>query len=490
MKNNLNFLQKTLDENCDIKNVKIKLYSYNFGHSIHLKNHKSVYFKNIYHVNIKTKREKLYKKKFANYIKNILHSKNDKQVKIEKNGLIKYKILIKINSKYKILKKICIITTNKRKFKNLPIKNKILKNLNTDILRVITNELINMDKKYFQYIDNNSNIKSSKNHLNDEKKSWVQVENQINFYFQKLKYKSILPRIEMINLESFKVLNIENILKIQKLYSIYNYYYMFDYFKYLNELRLKILSKYSNKINLMKNTRESLRSCSLPSIIAMNNKYNIDNVDKHYRGYFDNLNIKIKRDNTQPQTKYNSFKGNHTLKYNQYKRNTTVKKGNFGNKKEESVHLIKGKNDALICLDNYKNDTKFCDNIQSASYKRLKVFSSFYTPQMFNKRENDGRLDMQIKHNSDILSNKSPDDIYSKLKFMKLSNFIKTNCTHEKVTNMKTSQFLKGQIFSIFQPSDNKLALKLFGNKKAVHRERIRQQQTGHWIIHPCSIFR
>ncbi|XP_071548490.1 potassium/sodium hyperpolarization-activated cyclic nucleotide-gated channel 3 isoform X14 [Panulirus ornatus] len=50
--------------------------------------------------------------------------------------------------------------------------------------------------------------------------------------------------------------------------------------------------------------------------------------------------------------------------------------------------------------------------------------------------------------------------------------------------------FLKNQLQALFQPTDNRLAMKLFGSKKALMKERIRQKAAGHWIIHPCSNFR
>lgn len=50
--------------------------------------------------------------------------------------------------------------------------------------------------------------------------------------------------------------------------------------------------------------------------------------------------------------------------------------------------------------------------------------------------------------------------------------------------------FMRNQIEALFQPSDNKLAMKLFGSKKALMNERLRQKESGHWIIHPCSNFR
>lgn len=52
------------------------------------------------------------------------------------------------------------------------------------------------------------------------------------------------------------------------------------------------------------------------------------------------------------------------------------------------------------------------------------------------------------------------------------------------------ASFMRNQIEALFQPSDNKLAMKLFGSKKALMKERIRQKESGHWIIHPCSNFR
>jgi hyperpolarization activated cyclic nucleotide-gated potassium channel 2 len=50
--------------------------------------------------------------------------------------------------------------------------------------------------------------------------------------------------------------------------------------------------------------------------------------------------------------------------------------------------------------------------------------------------------------------------------------------------------FLKNHLQALFQPTDNKLAMKLFGSKKALMKERIRQKAAGHWVIHPCSNFR
>jgi hypothetical protein len=36
----------------------------------------------------------------------------------------------------------------------------------------------------------------------------------------------------------------------------------------------------------------------------------------------------------------------------------------------------------------------------------------------------------------------------------------------------------------------NRLSMKIYGSKKAVVKERLRQRSLGVWVIHPCSKFR
>ncbi|KAL7065034.1 hypothetical protein AAHC03_05890 [Spirometra sp. Aus1] len=56
--------------------------------------------------------------------------------------------------------------------------------------------------------------------------------------------------------------------------------------------------------------------------------------------------------------------------------------------------------------------------------------------------------------------------------------------------NKRSTDYWKDQFMTFFQPSDNKLAKKLFGTKMALNKERSRQRSQGKWIIHPCSNFR
>ena len=66
-----------------------------------------------------------------------------------------------------------------------------------------------------------------------------------------------------------------------------------------------------------------------------------------------------------------------------------------------------------------------------------------------------------------------------------------TTATFARTGNTATSTSgLRDQFTSFFQVSDNKLAMKLFGNKNALEKEKLRHEAVGHWVIHPCSDFR
>ena len=55
---------------------------------------------------------------------------------------------------------------------------------------------------------------------------------------------------------------------------------------------------------------------------------------------------------------------------------------------------------------------------------------------------------------------------------------------------MRNSSNIVNYLMDLLKPSDNKLAMKLFGSRKGLLKERLRQQRAGHCIIHPCSTFR
>ncbi|XP_072166800.1 potassium/sodium hyperpolarization-activated cyclic nucleotide-gated channel 2-like [Diadema setosum] len=58
------------------------------------------------------------------------------------------------------------------------------------------------------------------------------------------------------------------------------------------------------------------------------------------------------------------------------------------------------------------------------------------------------------------------------------------------VTDAKPVGFLQRQLWTVLQPSDNRLSMKLFGSKKGLQKEKHRLRKAGFLIIHPCSHFR
>lgn len=66
-----------------------------------------------------------------------------------------------------------------------------------------------------------------------------------------------------------------------------------------------------------------------------------------------------------------------------------------------------------------------------------------------------------------------------------------TSQAEDGIWNHRPSEFkIRDQLFSFFQASDNKLAMKLFGSRNALLKEKQRQMAAKSWIIHPCSNFR
>ena len=53
-----------------------------------------------------------------------------------------------------------------------------------------------------------------------------------------------------------------------------------------------------------------------------------------------------------------------------------------------------------------------------------------------------------------------------------------------------TGSHVRDHFAAFFQVSDNKLAMKLFGNRLSLEKEKRRHLAVGHWVIHPCSSFR
>lgn len=59
-----------------------------------------------------------------------------------------------------------------------------------------------------------------------------------------------------------------------------------------------------------------------------------------------------------------------------------------------------------------------------------------------------------------------------------------------KRRNRRPPRSVGARFRALFEPSTNRLSMKIYGSEKAVLKERLRQRSLGVWVIHPCSKFR
>ena len=64
----------------------------------------------------------------------------------------------------------------------------------------------------------------------------------------------------------------------------------------------------------------------------------------------------------------------------------------------------------------------------------------------------------------------------------------RVHSTSSRTANRSAS--VRYHIEAFFEVSDNRLAMKLFGSRRALDKEKERQQNVESWVIHPCSKFR
>lgn len=114
-----------------------------------------------------------------------------------------------------------------------------------------------------------------------------------------------------------------------------------------------------------------------------------------------------------------------------------------------------------------------------------------------NNDEIDETIKINIIENDDdderiiLNSNAEMDELYTNLNDKVINNNIdKINNNNNNCNENRTVNYLKSYFASMLEPSDNKLAMKLFGSKKGVLKEKLRQQKVSNWVIHPCSDFR
>ncbi|CAF4439076.1 unnamed protein product [Rotaria sp. Silwood2] len=102
-------------------------------------------------------------------------------------------------------------------------------------------------------------------------------------------------------------------------------------------------------------------------------------------------------------------------------------------------------------------------------------------------------ITVTIEPQSNINDNISNDNCFHDDQICSPENIHNQYQYQQRSTNdspLKNSSTIVSYFMDLLKPSDNKLALKLFGSRKGLLKERLRQQRAGHCIIHPCSNFR
>ncbi|KAI3381575.1 hypothetical protein SNEBB_008734 [Seison nebaliae] len=114
-------------------------------------------------------------------------------------------------------------------------------------------------------------------------------------------------------------------------------------------------------------------------------------------------------------------------------------------------------------------------NVEEENHCRTKMSSS---PLVSRKRKTTAKYD---ERKSEEIHRNKPKETSMEIKFD-----AKDQLTRKELSG----KYLELYFTTLFFPSDNKLTMKLFGNRNALLKEKMRQENVGHWIIHPCSNFR
>lgn len=110
---------------------------------------------------------------------------------------------------------------------------------------------------------------------------------------------------------------------------------------------------------------------------------------------------------------------------------------------------------------------------------------------LFKSKSSEAKRDIQLQTSEDFEKEfKTSFNLPRILRAEDQTKVPEESADSDDLTKQRASEKWKDQFMTFFQPSDNKLAKKLFGTKMALHKERSRQRKQGKFIIHPCSNFR
>ncbi|CAF4650293.1 unnamed protein product, partial [Rotaria sp. Silwood2] len=329
--------------------------------------------------------------------------------------------------------------------------------------------------------------------------------NQINFIenslTNKYKFTSNYSNRYNINYKTGKNVNNENNEKE-------------EYNKMKNSIKCNRASS-SSLSSLKKEYRRSYLS-SLVVLPNLSNKDNLFEYKKSLKSYssLNNLSTIKKLNKSNIKCEYNSF----LPCSSSYEKTKLNKSNNFYSNltSHQSIDIIKDNcsNEYLYETNNSSTKLKSKSNYQSLKTTRIKLslpilstgLNSNYNRYYNRTREiNENSLqgEFTLPTNPPITVTIQPqnninDDNIEKQTLLHDDQIYSPDNIHyiNKKQRISIDQSLKGTstivnyFMDLLKPSDNKLAMKLFGSRKGVLKERLRQQRSGHCIIHPCSNFR
>ena len=191
--------------------------------------------------------------------------------------------------------------------------------------------------------------------------------------------------------------------------------------------------------------------------------YSSDQLKKSLNKYFNSINNQSKK---EEEIMLNSIVNSNLIQATDFANHRASLAGN----QLYTARLVDPSQSQLYKIPSFKaNDTKYSD------YDNQKCEpptpSTIQSPHALPQMDPDTIMEPEHEH-SDHMDGQNGDE------------------PDQEQEPRATYSYLKSYFVSMLQPSDNKLAMKLFGSRKGVLKEKLRQQEVGHWIIHPCSNFR
>ena len=239
------------------------------------------------------------------------------------------------------------------------------------------------------------------------------------------------------------------------------------------------------EVNMVKLNSKSL---SDESMINTCDGKSIERKEKSFSSstyFLSHQSKKKKKNNEKFSSPHSSFEN--SFKRNPIKRRSTISNPNDN---EQIIEIIDQNND-------HHSTTQIKLSLPIVS-TRINQNNKYLFNSKDKQQNTDEEEEFTLPTNPPITVTIQPQRIFSTQKFEENSFHDDHLCSPHLInqqrisfdSSSKNSSTIVNYLMDLLKPSDNKLAMKLFGSRKGVLKERLRQQRAGHCIIHPCSNFR